>query len=136
MASTSAQLLRGLAAWLAVTTASYNLRFYLPRPQINTYFSFSESQGAPALKSEKSDPAEGDGPKQETARDDRFSHWNDQRYQSKHLRGWRGDLIFEVKQFYWPLLKRSFRVYFGPWPIAAMFLVFAALYLVISKLGK
>jgi hypothetical protein len=69
-------------------------------------------------------------PQIEISHDDRFSQWNDPRLQSKHMKGWRGDLWFEAKYYYWPLQKYFLNLIFGPWPLQLFIALVVFIYLV------
>ena len=69
------------------------------------------------MSDKESKPSEGADQKSEVLRDDRYAHWNDERHQSKHMKGWRGNLRFDAKHFGWPMLKWAISVNFGPWPM-------------------
>ena len=75
------------------------------------------------------EPAEVADPKLETPRDDRYAHWNDERYQSKHMQGWRGNLRFDAKHFGWPMLKWAISANFGPWPMQLCLVLIIIIYL-------
>jgi hypothetical protein len=56
-------------------------------------------------------------PKIEASRDDRYSSWNDKRYQSKHMKGWWYEFRFEAKHFGWPIFKWAIDRHLWPWPL-------------------